>query len=61
MIRNEQMEGVRVQANRALAKALAYKQCGNDRDAGKWAAELVEILREAGIRVPDTPRIDPRA
>lgn len=30
--------------NRALAKALAYKQCGNREKANEWATELVFLL-----------------
>lgn len=30
--------------NRALAKALAYKACGNDREAEWWGRELVRLL-----------------
>jgi hypothetical protein len=34
----------RSEINRALAKAIAYKQCGKDRHAQAWAAELVRLL-----------------
>ena len=34
---------------RALAKAIAYKQCGKQRDAEQWAAELVRLLECAHI------------
>ena len=34
---------------RALAKAIAYKQCGKQRDAEQWAAELVRLLECANI------------
>lgn len=34
---------------RALAKAIAYKQCGKDRDAAEWARKLVELLECAEI------------
>lgn len=30
--------------NRALAKAIAYKQCGNDEKANQWAARLITLL-----------------
>ena len=33
----------------ALAKAIAYKQCGKDRDATQWARRLVELLECAEI------------
>lgn len=35
--------------SRALAKAIAYKQCGKDSDADAWAAELVRLLECEGI------------
>jgi hypothetical protein len=39
----------RSEINRALAKAIAYKQCGKDAKAEAWAAELVTLLGCAGI------------
>jgi hypothetical protein len=39
----------RSEVNRALAKALAYKQCGKDREAEAWARRLVELLECASI------------
>jgi hypothetical protein len=33
----------------ALAKAIAYKQCGKDQDAAEWACKLVRILECAEI------------
>ena len=33
----------------ALAKAIAYKQCGKDADAAQWARKLVELLECAEI------------
>jgi hypothetical protein len=36
-------------AAQALAKAIAYKQCGKDSDAEEWAARLVRILECAEI------------
>jgi hypothetical protein len=39
----------RSEASRALAKAVAYKQCGKDRDAEQWARKLVELLECANI------------
>ena len=35
--------------SRALAKAIAYKQCGKDHKAESWAAELVRLLECEGI------------
>lgn len=39
----------RSKVSRALAKAIAYKQCGKDDDARKWAAELIRLLKCADI------------
>ncbi len=39
----------RSEVNRALAKAIAYKQCGNDAKANQWACELVKLLECAAI------------
>jgi len=39
----------RSEASRAMAKAIAYKQCGKDVDAAQWARELVRILQCADI------------
>jgi hypothetical protein len=33
----------------ALAKAIAYKLCGKQADAEKWAIELIRLLDCAGI------------
>lgn len=33
----------------ALAKAIAYKNCGKDKEAAQWARKLVEILECAEI------------
>jgi hypothetical protein len=34
---------------RALAKAIAYKQCGKDKEAEQWARRLIELLECADI------------
>jgi hypothetical protein len=34
----------RREINRALAKALAYAQCGKKQEAAAWAARLVSLL-----------------
>lgn len=34
----------RSEVSRALAKAIAYKQCGKDAEAEAWARKLVELL-----------------
>lgn len=39
----------RIAVNRALAKAIAYKQCGKDEDAEEWARELVRLLQCSDI------------
>ncbi len=39
----------RTEVNRALAKALAYKQCGKDELARAWAAILIQQLEMADI------------
>lgn len=36
-------------AAQAMAKAIAYKQCGNDVAANDWARRLVELLECADI------------
>jgi hypothetical protein len=43
----------RSEVNRALAKAIAYKQCGKDREAEAWARRLVELLECAAILRPE--------
>lgn len=39
----------RSEVNRALAKAIAFKQCGKDAEAAQWARKLVEQLECAAI------------
>lgn len=34
---------------RALAKAVAYKMCGEDKKAEDWARELIRLLECANI------------
>jgi hypothetical protein len=46
----------RSEVSRALAKAIAYKQCGKDRDAELWARRLVELLECAAILQPESGR-----
>lgn len=38
--------------SRALAKAIAYKNCGKDKEAAAWAARLVVMLGAAEILNP---------
>ena len=42
----------RSEASRALAKAIAYKACGKDVKANRWAAELVRSVECSDILVP---------
>jgi hypothetical protein len=35
--------------NTALAKAIAFKQCGKDKEAEAWARQLIELLQCANI------------
>ncbi len=35
--------------NQALAKAIAYKQCGQHAEAKEWARKLVQLLEMAEI------------
>jgi hypothetical protein len=44
----------RSEVNRALAKAIAFKQCGKHAQAEAWAAELVRLLECAAILDPNT-------
>lgn len=46
----------RSEINRALAKAMAYKQCGKDREAAVWASILIEHLELTGILQIDRPQ-----
>ena len=39
----------RSEVSRALAKAIAYKNCGKDREAEQWARQLVKLLECASI------------
>jgi hypothetical protein len=43
------MELDRSEIARALAKAIAYKQCGNQAKAEEWARQLVRLLECAEI------------
>jgi hypothetical protein len=46
----------RSEVSRAVAKAIAYKQCGKDRDAEQWARQLVRLLECADILRPEAGR-----
>ncbi len=39
----------RSEVNRALAKAIAYKQCNKQAEAEAWARRLIELLELAEI------------
>ena len=39
----------RSEVARAVAKAIAFKQCGKDAEAAEWARELVRLLECADI------------
>jgi len=39
----------RVEVNRALAKGIAYKNCGKQADAAEWARKLIKLLELAEI------------
>ena len=43
----------RVNINRALAKAIAYKQCGKDAEARQWAIQLMRELQQRDILRPE--------
>jgi hypothetical protein len=43
----------RAALNRALAKAIAYADCGRPEKAAAWAAELVRLLGAKGILTPE--------
>jgi hypothetical protein len=38
--------------SRALGQAIAYHDCGKDREAEKWMAELARLLDAHGILTP---------
>ncbi len=39
----------RSEVSRALAKAIAYKNCNKDKEAQEWAIKLVKLLECAEI------------
>lgn len=43
----------RTETARALAKALAYQDCGKQAAAARWAAILVNLLECEGILMPE--------
>ena len=42
----------RSEINRALAKAIAYKQCGKHAKSAAWAMKLVDMLEASSIIDP---------
>lgn len=44
----------RSEINRALAKAIAYKQCGKDDEAEEWGRKLIELLELEEILMPQS-------
>ena len=42
----------RSELSRALAKAIAYRDCGKPEKAAAWAAELVRMLEAKSILTP---------
>lgn len=43
----------RTEINRALAKAIAFKACGKDEQAARWAAIIINLLECEGILAPE--------
>ena len=39
----------RSEVSRALAKAIAYKNCNKDKEAARWARELIRLLELSQI------------
>jgi hypothetical protein len=39
----------RSEVSRALAKAIAYKNCNKDQEAEEWARKLIRLLEMADI------------
>ena len=48
-VKEETMSIDRSEVSRALAKAIAYKNCGKNNEACLWARKLVELLECAEI------------
>lgn len=42
----------RSEVSRALAKAIAFKNCGKDLESARWARKLVKLLDSADILIP---------
>ena len=39
----------RTRINQALAKVIAYRNCGKDNDADAWAATLLDLLESSHL------------
>jgi len=48
----------RSELSRALAKAIAYRDCGKPETAAKWAARLVDMLESQAILRPGVDRAE---
>lgn len=46
---NKKMEIDRVEASRALAKAIAYKNCGKLVEAENWTIDLLKIIGQSDL------------
>jgi hypothetical protein len=49
----------RSEINRALAKAIAYRDCGKPAKAAAWAAELVRLLEAHSILTSEARTLKP--
>ena len=47
------MKATRSELSQALAKAIAYRDCGKPADAAAWAARLVKMLEAQAILQPE--------
>ena len=43
----------RSEVSRAVAKAIAYKQCGKQAEAEAWARKLIRLLEVADVLKPE--------
>lgn len=49
----------RSELSRALAKAVAYRDCNKPEKAAAWAAELVRLLEAKAILAPEWANREP--
>lgn len=52
-------KATRSELSRALAKAIAYRDCNRPQQAADWAAELVRMLEAQCILTPEAQRRRP--